>query len=735
MKFKVSLVLSVLFVFLSSPLSAQEAVSLGEVLVTATRTQTKLASAPGQVTVITEKSLEKAPALNVDTVLGSVAGVFNRRANLMDTLQAVVLGGIPGQSRTLIMIDGMPINNAYTGEVNMLSLSLEDVEKIEIAQGPFSSIYGGNAMGGVVSIQTKRPEKRIVKFSAGYGSSWHRGEGLDDLEKYYFSYQDKWQGKIGILVSYGFKATNGYPKDLNVQSTRPPAAVTGWIPTTDYQGNPRYIIGDKGDNNWWDDSLRLKFSYDLSKTSRIDWSYNRLRYRYNYEEPHTFLKNAAGQPVYSYLTVREGTFASGMGYKETDVYALALETKIGEGHGKISFGLNEEGKNWYTLPSTTAPFATLGGQNGRLSSTPNQNYLLDLQVSFPLWGRHILTAGSAISSARAHTEEHLLRYYKDEKSKTNLTYNAGGKSRNYALFIQDELRVADPLTLWLGVRYDYWETFDGFANQFGVPSFSDAYPSRTDSAWSPKGAMIYRPFKETIVKASMGRAFRPPTVYELYRTWVGTGTPQVTYKGNPDLKPEKTLSWDVVVSQGLWTGARIEARYFENHLSDLIYRRTGQVVGGARTDNYINAGKAVSKGIMGEIEQRIGKRWRLYANFTYTDARIRENPAKPTSVGKRLTHLPDQMANGGIEMEWGALKAFLTARYVSKRYATDENVDQINGVSGSYDPYLTVDARVVYNFLQHFTLSATVTNINNEDYFYSYRAPGRTWFLELGMRF
>ncbi len=726
----------VIFFTLSSSFSfAQEATHLGEVVVTATRTPQGLQSAPGQVFVVTGEKLEHSPGQTVDSALGTLPGVFNRRANLMDTLQAVTLGGIPGQNRSLVVLDGVPINNAYTGDVNLVSLPLGDVERIEVAQGPFSSLYGGNAMGGVVSIFSKRPEKRSFTFSTGYGSSWHRGEALDDWQRHYFSYGDKWQEKAHVFFSYGFKATNGYPKDLNVQSARPPVGITGYIPTTDYQGNPRYIIGDKGDNTWWDDSLRLKFSYDFSKTTKIDVVYNRLRYRYNYDEPHTYLRNASGQLIYSYSSVREASFASGSGYKETGLYSLALETQIGEAKAKMSLGLNDEGENWYTLPNTSAPYATLTGKNGKLSSTPNQNYLFDLQVTYPLFKRHLVTVGGAVTSGKADTEEYSLLFYKDEDSKQALTYNAGGKTRNLALFAQDEIRLFSPLTLWLGVRYDYWETFDGYANQFGTGALADVYPRRSDSAISPKGALVYKPFRETIFKASLGQAFRPPTIYELYRTWVGTGTPQVTYKGNPDLKPEKTTSWDVAVAQGLWSGARVELRYFVNHLTDLIYRKTGPVVGNTRTDEYINAGKAKSEGVSGEIEQRLGKIWRLFANFTYTDARIKENVAKPQTVGKRLTQIPERMGNAGLEMEWGPIYASVIARYVGKRYATDDNSDEVNGVSGSYDPYLTVDARLKYRFLKYFSLCATVTNINGEDYFYSYKAPGRAWFLELEMRF
>ena len=87
----------------------------------------------------------------------------------------------------------------------------------------------------------------------------------------------------------------------------------------------------------------------------------------------------------------------------------------------------------------------------------------------------------------------------------------------------------------------------------------------------------------------------------------------------------------------------------------------------------MNAGKAESKGVVLEIEQRFDKLLRLFANYTYTDARIKENSANPASVDKRITFMPDTMINAGAECEVGPFSASLTGRYVGKRYSTDTN--------------------------------------------------------------
>ncbi len=711
-----------------SPTNTEEknVIRMKEVVVTATRTEKDVETAPGIVNVVTEKEMETRNIKTVDEALDTQPGGFNRRQSLTDTQSSILLHGIPDQKRTLILKDGVTLNNGYDGSVSFTGLSTENIEKIEVVQGPFSSLYGGNAMGGVVNIITKMPEKREFTLESGYGSSWNRGQSLDDLQKYYVSYGDKLADKFSLLFDYGYKSTNGFSKYLNVVSTQPTAGITGWSYTTDTTGKPRYLIGDKGDNTWWDENIGIKAQYDFSNVSKINASFARVRYKYNYDDPHTYLQDASGNPVYSYTGVNQSTFVSytGSGAKEVNQYNVNFETEIGIAKAKLSFGLNDEVKNWYTQAGTLIA----GGSGGTVSSTPNQNYNTDLQVTLPIFTRNILTLGGSFKTAVANTEKSSLSEWGDETSTTTLTNNYGGKDKTYAVFAQDEILILNKLTAYIGFREDWWETYDGYANQFGTGAFATTYDSRSDSSFNPKLAVVYKPFDNTTLRTSAGQSFRGPTVYELFTTYVSGSN---TYNGNPDLKPETVQSWDAEITQGLWRGAKFSATYFENYMKDLIYNTTvstGQY-------KYMNAGKAESKGVVLEIEQRFDKYVRLFANYTYTDARIKENSANPASVDKRLTFMPDTMINAGAECEVGPFSASLTGRYISKRYSTDTNTDTVNNVFGSYDPFLTADAKVSYKITKFATISFSVDNITNETYFSSYLAPGRSWFGGLEVKF
>ncbi len=696
-------------------------VKLSEIVVTATRTEKELADVPASTSLVKKEDIEKNNIQALDQALNALPGVFDRRGKgLMDTQASITLRGVPGQQRTLIMVDGITLNKAYDGTVLFGGFAPEDVEKIEVVRGPFSSLYGGYAMGGVVNIITKMPEKSEVIVKGGYGT--------DNTWGTYASYGDKFKDKFMVFLSYAYKSTDGYVTDYNVQSTKPPAGTNGWLPTMSNLGANRYLIGDKGNNGWYNESLNVKAGYDFTKTSKLRASFMRNQYEYKYDDPNTYLLNATGTPAYKYGAVSESTFLGGPGGTTQNIYSASYETELSSVKAKASVSLNELEKSWYVTPGTTVSTTRFGGP-GTVSSSPSRAYSTDLQFTLPMFKKHILTVGGSNRYAWSDTEERTLTYWKDKDSTTNLTYQSRGKDRTFALYVQDEIILRDNLTAYLGLRQDWWKAFDGYANDVGKAGYPKGYGSTDSSSISPKGALVYTPYKETILRTSIGKAFRPPTLYELYRTW--TSTTGTTYAGNPDLKPEKSISWDIGIEQKLWHGFRFKGAYFESYIDDLIYSRTITPT----FQDKINVGKAEVKGFEIEGTQKFDAGVTLFANYTYNNAKVRDNDVKPQTEGKRLTFVPREMFNIGFDMERGAFKAHCVGRYVGKRYSDDENRDRTDGVYLSYDPYFVTDAKVSYAVTKFATVSLAVDNIFDRDYFSSYQAPGRKWYVEMTLKF
>lgn len=705
-----------------------------EIVVTATRTKKTLEAAPGSVSRVTREDIEKRDVQTADQALNVLPGVFDRRGKgLMDTSSAVTLRGIPDQKRTLVLIDGIPANDAYTGAVAFGGIPVDDIESIEVVRGPFSSLYGGSAMGGVVSILPRRPDKREFLLKGGYGSGWYgadlyKDSAMENLVKGYASYGDRLRDRLSVFFSYAYKGTDGYPSDYNVQTTKPTAGLTGWTPTTDNKGAARYIIGDKGDNGWREDNWTLRAWYDLSETSKLSLAYTRTDYDYTYGAARTYLRDAAGAEVWTYGTVKEASFLAGSGGRTQNLLSAKAEAEVRGAAVALSLGLLDAEKAWYATPGTTVSTTRSGG-DGKVSRTPAEAYSADLQATFPVWlERHTFVAGTSLRHAWAHTKEYNLADWRQEDETGSLSYQSRGKNRDYALYLQDEITLRSDLTAYLGLRGDWWETFDGFADQPGTAGYPKVYGRRGTSALSPKASLVYRPFARTALRVDGGRTFRPPTVYELYRTWT-SGT--VVYAANPDLEPESAWSWDAGASQKLWPGSELKAAYFEHRLKDLVYRQRVS----ATLQQYVNAGRALIRGVELEGEQRFGSGARLFANFTLNDAKITDNPAKPETVGSRLVDMPEKTYSFGGDAPLGPWVASLTGRYIGKRYTDDVNADVVDGVYGSRDPYLTVDAKLSCRVSKNATVSLAVNNITDERYFDYYRVPGRNWFGELALRF
>lgn len=149
----------------------EEETQLEEIVVTATRTEKQVEESPVAVSVITSKDIEKSTARTVDEALKYTPGLFQwQRSGLVEPHPFIHMRGFTGSSRNLSLMDGLPIGDAAYSTTYWHVVPLENIERIEVVRGPFSALYGGGAMGGVVNIITKTPMKREFSSSVSYGT-------------------------------------------------------------------------------------------------------------------------------------------------------------------------------------------------------------------------------------------------------------------------------------------------------------------------------------------------------------------------------------------------------------------------------------------------------------------------------------------------------------------------------------------------------------------------------------
>jgi len=727
------------------PAPKEKVEALEKIVVTATKTERNPDDVPASITIITKEDIRKQNIQTVDEALAQVPGAFDQRRKIWgDSMTNVNLRGFPAdsQKRTLVLLDGQNISTAYSNSVAWTSMPVENIERIEVIRGPFSALYGGSAMGGVINIITKTPQKLEMVAQGGYGTydSW----------TYYLGAGDRLWNKLSIQAGFNYRITTGYPTNLVQKTTASLAkttktSVVGWQPTQTTTGGWTNTIGDTGNNNWKDCSINGKISWDIAPSHKVVFSTLQSWNDYGFDMYHSYLNNwATGARVTSgtvglfgtktqFSSLTNGAFCSGDGRNNTQVYNLTSENKLTE-TTKLKFhaGLVNQPENWGTTPSSSNALTTFAGGPGTVSTTPSQNWVGEVQVDQAIGKKQQLVGGLSYNTGWAANKQYNLYNWRSPSSYINFSSLGGGRDRNIGAYLQDEIAWHPQFNTVIGVRLDRWETFGGsYMKAAGSPIVG--LPSRDQTAVSPKLAMLYRPWEWMTWRASVGRSFRAPNIYELYVTWqTSTGT---LYKSNPLLKPETALSWEIGTTLKPFKGTTFTATYFENYVNDLIYRTADPSDPTGKTQLYENAAKARIRGVEIEINQKLWSWLEVFGNTTLVDPRIKDNPYNPITVGKNLTNTPRQQFNFGVTATYWKVKANLSGRYVSRLSTRDDNGDYVHGVYGASDPFFTLDSKIIYSPVKYVDLSFAVDNMLNREYYSYYRTPGRMIWSQLTLKY
>lgn len=150
--------------------ASEEVIELEEVVVTASRTAQSVDEALAPVTVITREDIERSQATSVPELLSKTPGMQLATNGGAGSLSSIYLRGT-NTAQTLVLVDGQKINSVNLGVPPIQYLDPEDIERIEIVRGPRSSLYGADAVGGVIQIFTRKGEgKPHLKIKAAGGS-------------------------------------------------------------------------------------------------------------------------------------------------------------------------------------------------------------------------------------------------------------------------------------------------------------------------------------------------------------------------------------------------------------------------------------------------------------------------------------------------------------------------------------------------------------------------------------
>lgn len=743
----------------ATPAAAQELSSdspvkqMGTVVVTGNRPTSLPTQIPTTIEGIT--ALEIARTINAtdaEDALKYLPSLLVRKRYIGDYNHAVLstrASGTGNSARSAVYADGILLSN-YLGNGATFAprwgmVTPTEIERVDVLYGPFSAAYGGNSVGAVVDYVTRMPRR----FEA------HAKLSLSHQPFRLYNTRDSFNGRQGSVslgnregawswfIDLSRNDSEGQPQTFVTRlpgagtATSAADSVSGAVPGQDRSYRDWLILGTATQYGTVQDHLKAKLAYDVSPTLRATYV---LGVWQNESEgrPASYLRNGAGQPVYSGpVTIGGRTYTLG----QTDfnvsnedlrhvMHGLTLKryTK-GVFDWELAASLYDYADDSLRAATVALPGALDGGA-GRIvdGSGTGWNTFAAKGIWRPqgMGGAHIVEFGYQREAYKLASIEHATANWIDGAAGArNSAF--GGRTRTQALYAQDTWRFAAAWKAVLGLRLERWEADSGRTSN---ATATVAHAERREHYASPKAALAYQATPDWTLKASLGRAVRMPTVSELYQGGInGAG---VLINNDPNLAPERSWTGELTAEHKLETGS-LRLTAFGERTRDALYSQTNVLVT-PNVTNVQNVGRIDTKGV--ELAYGATDVLRpgldVNASLTWTDSTIERNDRFPASVGKRQPRIPEWRATGVASYRVNDRLAFtLAARYSGEQFSTLDNSDPNGFAYQGASKYFTADVRATYRLNAQWSVAVGIDNLNNYRYWNFHPYPQRTFLAEL----
>lgn len=727
---------------------AESAQQLDEMVIKADKPAVP-ANLPSVFQGITAKEIaESINVVNVEDSVKYMPSLQIRKRYIGDrnSIVASRSSGTLVSARSLVYADGILLSNLLGNSFGFPPrwslVSPEEIKRVDVIYGPFSAVYPGNSMGATILMTTRLPEKFEAHTKVQGFQEKFKLYSTDDN---YSGYQanaalGNRHGDLAWFASLNHLDSKGHPMSFATQAvstTAPGAAtvVTGAFRDIDPNGAGRIVFGATNIDSSVQDNFKAKFAYDFSPAVRANYI---LGYWQNDSDTsvQTYLRDAAGNPVYSGIvniggfgyTLANNTFQPNQRIEKHWMHGVSLKTDTRE---EWNFEASASYYNFDTdeqrSPTTALPTSQTGGA-GRIALGDGNGWrTLDMRADW----RPGLDKGNHEASFGYHHDRYILdsRVFSTANwlsgSATTRVSAFAGNTETQALFAQDAWRFAPDWKLTLGGRYERWEAFGG-ATSNAATTINHA--TRTEDFFSPKASLSLQATPDWLLRTSFGRAYRMPTVSELFQGSISGGA---IVNNDPTLKPEKALSGEFTAERYFDNG-QLRLTLFQEDAYDALYSQTDTTVFPTVT-NIQNIDKIRTRGVEVVMDMKnVLRGLDLTGGVTYADSEILENRKYPVSIGKRQPRVPNWRATAAATWHQGDnLSYTLAARYSGRQYSTLNNVDVTPNTYGGTSQFFVMDARVNYKLAKQFTASIGVDNLNNYKHYLAHPMPQRTFHAEL----
>lgn len=534
--------------------AADTTYQLDEVVVTATKTENTIKDVPEATEVFTQKDFKRLGAQDINSALQLAENVNVAPAGMVGN--NVSIRGM-SSGHTLVLVNGMRMaaedttETANVYELNRLNLS--NVERIEVVRGNSSALYGSDALGGVINIITKRPAEAGLTVGANTGTL---------SQNNYYHYDLGQQGKFNGSFDVNFQKMRKY-------SYNNTATTTLYGPRQNFNFDGEYTLSE-------------------GRTVGLNLGYMKDDLKNNYADANSTMRPGVPSNRDKYQTI-DST-------RKTVALDYHLKTDNSDFMVRAYYNRLEKDNNMWNRVKMGRILPYHIQQD--FDRAKYDTFVIETRDSTQVSDSHRITVGGEYR----HLEYSGTRLGDNGESQGTVTVNGITKDRSEAkmnftaAYIEDEWKATDKLLIIPSVRYDH----------------SDKFGSNV----APKIGLTYKFDDNFRFKANYGRGFRAPTLSELFMYWdagpmMGAPSGMIYFHGNPNLKPEKSLGYDLSF-EGEFGKAFAKVTYFNNKVSNLI-----------DFDDYYtyqNISNAKLEGVETEIGTHLNDNWTLKGTWNYLRA-------------------------------------------------------------------------------------------------------------------
>jgi len=607
--------------------------TLNEVVITATRSETPYYQIGSSVSIITSDLIQQKQLKTIVDVLKEIPGLSITQLGGPGKQTSVFLRGT-NSNHTLVILDGVKMNDpsSPSNAFDFSSLNVYDISRIEVVRGSQSTLYGSDAIGGVINIITKK----------GNGKPQYHFEGEGGSNNYYRSSLSA-LGSLGKL-NYSFFASQAASDGISASNKIYGNVENDGFSNSAIAANLEMIF---------DENLKAGFIYKFSK-SKADLDQNEK----HGDDPNYTFKQEEHLARFNFSALSfKGLWKQNLSASFIRRFsnALDLPDAIHKNTSSDSYNKGSRFKidwqnNLYFIPQNLITFGV-----ERETETANSSY-----SSNGDWGPF----NSVFPNQSVYTT---------------------------GIYLQDQFEYNKSLFVTAGIRYDKHQKF-GSVSTFRI---APVYFIQSTS---------------TKIKFSYGNGFKAPSLYYLYDPAFG----------NPELKPEKSKSWDAGVEQFFDNGNySFSITYFSADINDMF--------GYDKNFKTVNIAKAKSNGVEITTLAKFNK-LSFNANYTYTNA-IDDYELSPEYKQELLRRPKNQFyfyANYFISQDFDAN---ISVKYVGKRI--DKDFSSFPAKRITLQDYTLFNIAMNYKLFDEVTLNGRIENLFDKKYeeVLYYGTLGRTFYI------